>query len=251
MEPDQFNKKTVVITGAASGIGYAVAVKLAKLGANIIVLDNHADKADEITASLTRFTHDVFFIKCDVSVEAEVKSALDFTAEKYNHIDFAFNNAGIGGEFAILENYPTDDWQRVMGINVTGVFLCMKYQLPLMRQHSGAAIVNTASFLSTVGYCNDSAYVASKFAVLGLTKNAALEYAPKGIRINAVSPGFTRTPMIDNGDPEKLEHLRKLHPIGRLATADEIADAVLWLFSKQSSFTVGTNLMVDGGYTIA
>jgi NAD(P)-dependent dehydrogenase (short-subunit alcohol dehydrogenase family) len=185
-----------------------------------------------------------------VSDEQQVQRAMREVAEKFGRLNHVYNNAGIGGEFANVQDYPVPDWHKVIGINLTGVFLCMKYEIPLLLKSEAPTMVNCASVLSTVAYENDSAYVASKFGVLGLTKNAALEYAPGGLRINAISPGFTRTPMIDRGNAGKLAGLAAKHPIGRLGAMDEIAEAVLWLSSDKSSFAVGMNMLVDGGYTL-
>jgi NAD(P)-dependent dehydrogenase (short-subunit alcohol dehydrogenase family) len=245
-----FNNKVALVTGGASGIGKAAVLKFIEERASVVILDSNeatgALLADEICAAGGRAR----YVYCDVREENSIAAALDTAVSFYGRLDFAYNNAGIGGEFADIEHYPIEDWDKVMSINLRGVFLCMKYELLHLEKHKGSAIVNCASLLSTVAYENDSAYVASKFGVLGLTKNAALEYAKHGIRINAVSPGFTKTPMILSGDEEKLNKIASLHPIGRLANPEEIADAVIWLCSSKSSFAVGLNLIIDGGYTL-
>ena len=191
-----FKGKVAIITGGASGIGKATALKFAEYGATVAIFDIDNNAAGEVILEMERKGADYLFVKCDVANEESVKTAIDTVIYKYGRLDFAYNNAGIGGEFAKVENYPTADWDKVMAVNLKGVFLCMKHQIPHILKRGGGAIVNCASILSTVCYENDSAYVASKFAVLGLTKNAALEYANTGLRINAVSPGFTYTPMI-------------------------------------------------------
>ena len=245
-----FRDKVAIVTGGASGIGKATVLKFIAEGAKVAILDLDNNQAVQFTQEIRKKGGDAIFIECDVSDENSVKHAIEKVIGSFGRLDYAYNNAGIGGEFAKVEDYPTDDWDKVMAINLRGVFLCMKYEIPHILKQEKGAIVNCASLLSTVASANDSAYVASKFAVLGLTKNAALEYASTGLRINAVSPGFTRTPMVDKGDEDKLKRIAELHPIGRLADPEEIAEAVIWLCSDKSSFAVGLNLLVDGGYTI-
>jgi NAD(P)-dependent dehydrogenase (short-subunit alcohol dehydrogenase family) len=243
-------QKTAIITGGSSGIGKAVALKFAAQGVAVAIFDMNPGKDETVVDTINKQNGKAIFKQCDVSNEEQVKNCINEIAEHYGRIDYAYNNAGIGGEFAKLHNYPTDDWDKVMTINLKGVFLCMKYEIPHILKQEKGAIVNCASLLSTVAYENDSAYVASKFGVLGLTKTAAVEYAKTGLRINAISPGFTRTPMIDKGDEEKLNKIAAKHPIGRLATPDEIAEGVMWLCSDKASFAIGLNLVLDGGYTV-
>lgn len=245
-----FQGKVAMVTGGASGIGRSTVLKFVAEGASVAILDLDIREGVQLTETIRRQGGQAIFIYCDVCNEEDVKNAVDKIVEAYGRLDFAYNNAGIGGEFAKVENYPTDDWDKVIAINLKGVFLCMKYEIPQILKQGKGAIVNCASLLSTVASANDSAYVASKFAVLGLTKNAALEYASTGLRINSVSPGFTRTPMIDKGDEEKLKRIADLHPIGRLGSPEEIAEAVIWLCSDKSSFAIGLNLLMDGGYTL-
>jgi NAD(P)-dependent dehydrogenase (short-subunit alcohol dehydrogenase family) len=244
-----FKGKVAIVTGGASGIGKAAVLKFAECGAAVAIFDIDKSKAGDVILELEKKSVDYLFVTCDVANEESVEAAVDTVINKYGRLDFAYNNAGISGEFAKIENYPTADWDKVMSVNLTGVFLCMKHEIPhILKQ--GGAIVNCASLLSTVCYENDSAYVASKFGVLGLTKNAALEYANTGLRINAISPGFTYTPMILKGSAEKVKELENKHPAGRLAKPEEIAEAVMWLCSDASSFAIGLNLMMDGGYTL-
>jgi NAD(P)-dependent dehydrogenase (short-subunit alcohol dehydrogenase family) len=245
-----FTGKVAIITGGVSGIGKATVLKFITEGASVAILDLDERAGVQFTETIRSGGGKAIFVNCDVSNEESVKEAIGKVVDIYGRLDYAYNNAGIGGEFAKVENYPTDDWDKVMAVNLRGVFLCMKYEIPYILKQEKGAIVNCASLLSTVASENDSAYVASKFAVLGLTKNAALEYAASGLRINAVSPGFTKTPMIDKGDEEKLKRIAALHPIGRLANPEEIAEAVIWLCSDKASFAIGLNLVVDGGYTI-
>ena len=245
-----FKGKVAIVTGGASGIGKATALKFVESGAAVAILDIDNNAADDVISELEKTGADYLFVKCDVANEESVKTAIDAVINKYGRLDFAYNNAGIGGEFAKVENYLTSDWDKVMAVNLKGVFLCMKYEIPHILKNGAGAIVNCASILSTVCYENDSAYVASKFAVLGLTKNAALEYANTGLRINAVSPGFTYTPMILKADADKIKGLENKHPAGRLAKPEEIAEGVMWLCSDQSSFAIGLNLLMDGGYSL-
>ncbi len=245
-----FKGKVALVTGGVSGIGKATVLKFIKEEASVAILDLNITEGAQLTEEIRRDGGDAIFVWCDISKEQSIKDAIEKVVDSYGRLDYAYNNAGIGGEFAKVENYPTDDWDKVMAINLRGVFLCMKYEIPHILKQGKGAIVNCASLLSTVASENDSAYVASKFGVLGLTKNAALEYAATGLRINAVSPGFTKTPMVDKGDEEKLKRIAALHPIGRLANPEEIAEAVIWLCSDKASFTIGLNLVVDGGYTI-
>lgn len=244
-----FKGKVAIVTGGASGIGKAAALTFAECGAAVAILDINSNDADDIISELKKIGSDTLFVKCDVANEDSVRKAIEAVIHKYGRLDFAYNNAGIGGEFAKVENYPTADWDKVIAVNLKGVFLCMQHEIPhILKQ--GGAIVNCASVLSTVCYENDSAYVASKFGVLGLTKNAALEYANTGLRINAISPGFTYTPMIFKTDADKIKGLENKHPAGRLAKPEEIAEAVMWLCSDASSFAIGLNLVMDGGYTL-
>jgi len=239
-----------LVTGGSSGIGAAVVAKFSSLGAAVAIIDMNDEKGKALANKINEEGGNAAYFRCDVSNEKEVQDTMNKVVEKFGRLDYAYNNAGIGGEFAPVHEYPTDDWDKVMAINLKAVFLCMKYEIPHILKQGKGAIVNCASLLSTVAYENDSAYVASKFGVLGLTKNAAIEYAKTGLRINSVSPGFTRTPMIDKGDEKKLDYIASKHPIGRLASPAEIAEGVIWLCSDSSSFAVGLNLLLDGGYTV-
>jgi NAD(P)-dependent dehydrogenase (short-subunit alcohol dehydrogenase family) len=245
-----FQDKVALITGGCSGIGLASAKRFAECGARIALLDKEISLTKNSEDLLNANGSNLLTISGDVSSEEDIENAINLIVRKFGRLDFAFNSAGVGGDFALVENYPTSDWDSVMNVNLKGTFLSMKHEIPAILKSGGGAIVNCASVLSTVASENDSAYVASKFAVLGLTKNAALEYASTSLRINSISPGFTRTPMIDKGDEQKLERIASKHPIGRLGKPEEIANGVMWLCSDQATFAVGLNLLLDGGYTL-
>lgn len=246
----EFKDRVALVTGGGSGIGRHTCFTFAENGARVAVIDSNEEKGLETVESIRSQNGEAWFFKCDVSKEEEVQLMINTVYKRFDRLDFAYNNAGIGGDFANVESYPVNDWDLVMNINLKGIFLCMKYEIPAILKTGKGAIVNCASLLSTVTYENDSAYVASKYAVLGLTKNAALEYAKTQLRINAISPGFTYTPMIMKGDAEKIKNLEAKHAAGRLAEPSEIANGVMWLCSDQSSFCIGHNLMMDGGYTL-
>lgn len=190
------------------------------------------------------------FIRADVSDPGDCQALVDSTVERYSRLDIAFNNAGIGGEQNPTADYSIEGWQRLIGINLSGVFYCMKYEIPAMLQSGGGAIVNMASILGQVGFAGSPAYVSAKHGVLGLTQNAAVEYGAQGIRINAVGPGFIRTPLIAEleENEEAYNLLVSLHPIGRLGEPEEVAELVIWLSSDKASFVTGAYYPVDGGY---
>ena len=242
--------KVAIVTGGASGIGEATVWKFIEAGASVGILDINDAAAGKLVAEIESNGGTAKYVHCNMLGEDSIKNAINEITETFGRLDYAYNNAGIGGDFAKIENYPTDNWDTVMAINLRAVFLCMKHQIPHILKQQKGAIVNCASVLSTVAYMNDSAYVASKFGVLGLTKNAALEYATTGLRINSISPGFTLTPMIKNGGEEKLNSIAQKHAIQRLATPGEIAQGVMWLCSDSASFAIGLNLLLDGGYTL-
>jgi NAD(P)-dependent dehydrogenase (short-subunit alcohol dehydrogenase family) len=197
---------------------------------------------------------DALFVRADVSNADEVRAMVTRAVEAYGGLDYAFNNAGIEGALAPTADYPDETWQRVLAVNVSGVFLCMKHEIPALRTRGGGAIVNNASILGLVGFATAPAYTAAKHGVLGLTKVTALEVAAEGIRVNAVCPGFIETPMVmERGvhlgsDRAACEQVAALHPMGRLGKAEEIAAAVLWLCSDGASFVTGEHLVVGGGY---
>jgi NAD(P)-dependent dehydrogenase (short-subunit alcohol dehydrogenase family) len=250
---NQFDGKVALVTGAAAGIGRATAIGFAAEGARVVVSDVNVDAGEETAQMIRDQGGEASFVRADVSKSSDVQEMVTFTLDTYGRLDFAFNNAGIEGDLAPTADYSEDAWNRVIAINLTSVFLCMKYQIPHMLE-SGGAIVNNASILGTVGFANAPAYTASKHGVLGLTKAAAQEYGAKGVRINAVCPGFIETPMVmERGvqagqNREMYDQLASMHPIGRLGRSEEIASAVLWLCSPGAAFTIGHPLVVDGGY---
>lgn len=246
------NNKVALITGAASGIGRATALAFARKGARVVVADVMEDAGTETVRMIEQTGAEAIFVRTDVSNESDVKHLIERTVETFGRLDYAFNNAGIEGVQAKTAELSIEDWNRVIGINLTGVWLCMRYQIPQMLKQGGGVILNNASILGHVGFANASAYVASKHAVLGLTKTAAIEYATQGIRVNAICPAFIETPMLERGglttDPEVYAMIANLHPMKRLGTAEEIANAAIWLFSDEASFVTGHAMLVDGGY---
>jgi len=247
--------KVGLITGAASGIGRATALAFAREGARVMVSDVDEEKGAETVRLVEAIGGEAAFVRADVSDEAEVQAMVAATVRHFGGLDAAFNNAGIEGVMETTAEYPREAWDRVLAVNLTGVWLCMKAQIPVMLERGGGAIVNCASILGVVGFAGAPAYTASKHAVVGLTKVAALEYAPKGIRVNAVCPAFIETPMVmERGvklgeQPEAYEQAAAMHPVGRLGKSEEIADAVVWLCSDGASFVHGHPLLVDGGFT--
>jgi len=246
--------KVAIVTGGSAGIGRATAQAFARRGAGVLVADVAEEGGEETVRIIEEKGGEAAFLRTDVSSPEDVERMVATTVERFGGLDIAFNNAGIEGDLAPLTEYSAETWDRIIGINLTGVWLCMKHQIPVMLERGGGVIVNNASILGTVGFANAGPYTATKHGVLGLTKVAALENAEKGVRVNAVCPGFIETPMVmERGvhageDRETYDQIAVLHPIGRLGTSEEIADAVVWLCSDGASFMAGHPLMVDGGY---
>jgi NAD(P)-dependent dehydrogenase (short-subunit alcohol dehydrogenase family) len=250
-----FSGKIALVTGGGSGIGHASALAYARAGATVVVADLVAERCDAVVAEILRADGQAVAQACDVSQLAQIDALFDFIAERFGRLDVAFNNAGIGGPVGLLADFPDESWDQVMNTNLASVFRCMKREIPLMLASGGGAIVNCASVAGHVGMRNMPVYTASKHGILGLTKSAALDYAPQGVRINAVCPGVIHTPAVDAwkaADPvgagQFMDAMVAAEPIGRLGTPTEVAEAVLWLSSPQSSFVVGSGLVVDGGY---
>ena len=217
----------------------------------MVVSDMDENGGNETVSMITAAHGDAFFIRTDVSRSAEVQHMVQQTVGRYGRLDYACNNAGIGGPPAMTADYPEEEWNRVIGVNLTGAWLCMKYELRHMEHQKSGAIVNMSSILGHVGWRTAPAYVASKHALLGLTKTAAMEYAPHNIRINAVCPAFIRTPLVEHAISEDMiqSMLVPMHPIGRIGTPEEVAELVVWLCSDKASFVTGSSYLVDGGYT--
>ncbi len=247
----QLDGKVALITGAGSGIGRASALAFAREGAKVAVADIVVEGGEETVRMVKEAGGEAFFIKVDVSNAAEVEAMVNTVVDTYGRIDCAYNNAGIEGRLASTDEYPEDVFDKVIDINLTGVWLCMKYELPHMLKQGSGAIVNTASGAGLIGVAGMSAYVASKHGVVGLTKTAALEYAKSGIRVNSVCPGLIQTPMVERitaEQPQLGEALVAAEPIGRTGKPEEIAESVVWLSSDAASFVTGHAMSVDGGF---
>ena len=251
--PNTLHEKIALVTGAGSGIGRATSLVLAREGATVVVSDVNAEGGEETLSAIKDLGGDGIFVHADVSRAADVEALVAATVRAYGRLDCAYNNAGIEGFIGgRLHEYPEDTWDRLMDINVKGVWLCLKYEIPQMLKQGGGAIVNTASVAGLVGSRQLSAYVASKHAVVGLTKAAALEYAADGIRVNAVCPGIIDTPMMDRlveGRDEYAASIPTRQPIGRKGTPGEIAEAVAWLCSDAASLVTGLAMAIDGAFT--
>jgi len=245
--------KVALVTGAGSGIGQATALAFAREGARVVVNDISTEGGESTVRRIREAGGEAAFIKADVSRAEEVEHLIRKTVEIYGRLDCAHNNAGIDGDTALTADCSIENWNRVIGLNLTGVFLCMKFEIPQMLEQGGGAIVNTASTMGVVAHQNVPAYVASKHGVIGLTGSTALGYVKQGIRVNAVCPGNTHTPLLDHvieRMPEVYQALMAATPIGRLARPEEIANAVVWLCSDAASYCTGHALVVDGCYSI-
>lgn len=242
--------KIVLVTGASSGIGRAVALVCAREGAKLVVSDVHATAGEETAAMVRALGADAFFVAADVGKPEDHKALVDKTVALFGRLDVACNNAGIGGPSAATADYPIDGWAQVININLSGVFYGMQQQITAMLKTGGGSIVNVASVLGAVAFAKSPAYTAAKHGVVGLTQAAALEYGTQNIRINAVGPGFIRTPMISELEKDSAANdmLVAAHPIGRLGRAEEVAELVAWLASDHASFVTAAYYPVDGGY---
>jgi NAD(P)-dependent dehydrogenase (short-subunit alcohol dehydrogenase family) len=248
--PD-FKGKVALVTGAASGIGRESALAFARAGAKVVCADVTQDAGEETVKMIKDMGGDATFVKCDVSQDAQVKALVDKAVELYGHLDFAHNNAGIEGAMGFCKECTEENWDRTIAINLKGVFLCCKYEIPYLIKNGGGAIVNTASVAGLVGFPGLPAYCASKGGVVQLTKTLALEVATENIRVNAVCPGVIKTPMIDrltNDDPAALKSFTDMEPVGRLGSPAEIADVVVYLCSDEASFVTGVPMPVDGAF---
>ncbi|OVE84545.1 SDR family NAD(P)-dependent oxidoreductase [Natronolimnobius baerhuensis] len=248
-----FTTGTAVVTGGGSGIGRTTAQTFADRGANVVIADLDAEDGEEVVAEIIDAGGDAMFVETDVTDPDAAAAMVDTAVDEYGSLDFAFNNAGIGGAQAPVSEYDPEDWRAVIDVNLVGVFNCMHAELEQMQsQDDGGVIVNNSSVLGKVGFATSSGYSAAKHGVLGLTKSAALENGETGVRINAVCPGFIETPLLEEGgitsDPEMRELIESRHAMNRLGTTDEVAAAVVWLCNDEASFVTGEALGVEGGY---
>jgi NAD(P)-dependent dehydrogenase (short-subunit alcohol dehydrogenase family) len=249
----ELDGRVALVTGAASGIGRASARLFAEAGARVAVADIDLPGARDTVASVERDGGEAVALEVDVADAVSVRAMVAATVERFGRLDIAHNNAGIMGAGAEITDMDDAVWQRGIDVMLTGVFLCMKHEIPHMVAQGGGAIVNTSSGAGLIGFPGQANYVAAKHGVIGLTRSAALEYIGRGVRINAICPGTARSRMVDewmDGSAEAEAEVAALHPIGRIAEPEEIARAALWLASDASSFVVGVALPVDGGYTV-
>nr|BAP47471.1 short-chain alcohol dehydrogenase [uncultured organism] len=242
--------RSAIVTGGASGIGAAVVEKFAGNGAKVVVADFDEVGGRAMVDKLTADGKTASFFKVDVAEPDQVEAMVRHAVDTYGGLHIAVNNAGIGGASAPTGEYGIDDWKKVIDINLNGVFYGLRYEIPAMLESGGGAIVNVASILGRIGFTNAPAYVAAKHGVVGLTKNAAIEYATQNIRVVSVGPGFIKTPLLDkNLDEETMKVIAGMHPVQRMGTPDEVANLITYLVSDEASFLTGGYYLVDGGYT--
>ena len=249
----KLENKVVFITGGLSGIGKACAILASEEGAIVIIADIENNKVNEVLTEINKEKNIVTFYSCDVSNMEQVKTTIEKVVSTHGRLDVALNNAGIGGNPNPIAQMTQTEWHNVMKVNLDGVFYCMHYELAQMEKQKSGVIINISSVLGKIGYASTAHYVAAKHAVIGLTQTAALEYATKGIRVNAICPGFILTPMLATNvgivqQPQVTQSIIDKHPMARLGTPKEIAAGFLFLASDDSSFVSGTTLEIDGGY---
>jgi NAD(P)-dependent dehydrogenase (short-subunit alcohol dehydrogenase family) len=241
--------KVAIVTGGGSGIGKAAAKAFAREGAKVVVSDINGEGGNETVGAITGSGGTALFVKADSAKPEDHERLVKQAVEQYGGLHIAVNNAGIGGPLALTGAYPLDRWEKVIAVNLSGVFYAMRYQLPAMQQAGEGSIINIASILGQAGTATSPAYTAAKHGVVGLTKSAALGYAKQNIRVNSVGPGYIHTPLVEKStDEESLNYLVGLHPVGRLGKAEEVAELILWLASPKASFVTGAYYNVDGGY---
>ena len=249
----EFEGNVALVTGGGSGIGRATALAFAREGAQVVIGNRNVQRGEETVGMIQKAGGTASFKRTDVLVARDIEALVNYAVSEYGGLDFAFNNAGIEGAVALLTEQTEENYDAVMDVNVKGVWLSMKYEIPRMLERGGGSIVNCSSVAGLIGFPNMAPYFASKHAVIGLTKTAALEFSSKGIRINAVNPAIIETEMVDRiaagFGMNKEADMVPLHPIGRLGRPEEVAEAVVWLCSGKSSFVTGHSLIVDGGFT--
>ena len=248
----EFTGKVALITGGNAGIGRATAIEFAQHGAKVVITGRREKEGHEVIAEIKALGGEAIFAKTDVSKESDVKAMIERTLEMFGRLDCAFNNAGIEETLTPLSNQTEETYDQIMDINVKGVWLSLKHEIPAMLKTGGGAIVNSSSIGGLVGYAMAPVYVASKHAVIGLTKSIALEYAKQNVRVNAVAPGSIETRMLRDfaSAPEVRQMLEAGHPMGRIGQPKEVASTVIWLCSGGASFVTGQTLAIDGGYTV-
>jgi NAD(P)-dependent dehydrogenase (short-subunit alcohol dehydrogenase family) len=247
-----FTDKVALITGGTAGIGRATAIAFAERGANVVVTGRREAEGAESVALVEKAGGKGLFVRADVNVESEIASSVALTLEHFDRLDFAFNNAGVGGEGRGTIAAPSDVYDHIMNINVRGVFFSMKYQIPAMLRSGGGAIVNNASVLGLRPRAGSPIYSASKAAVIALSKSVALEFAPKGLRVNAVCAAIIETDLTEKirSDDEMRRNLLASHPVGRFGKSEEVAAAVVYLCSPEAAFITGAALPIDGGFAL-
>jgi NAD(P)-dependent dehydrogenase (short-subunit alcohol dehydrogenase family) len=246
----RFIGKVAFVTGAASGIGRATAVAFAAEGARVAILDRTEAALHETAQAAGNAGGEVLTLACDVSKAEEVEAAVARTVERFGRLDIAFNNAGVENKAAPVAEIELEEWDRILDINLRGTFVCMKHELAQMVRQGGGVVVNTSSGAGIRGVAGGAAYAASKHAIIGLTRSAALDYAKSNIRVNAVLPGNIETPMMDRFTGGDIQKAIDLEPVGRLGKPEEIADAVLWMSADLGAFVTGASISVDGGWSL-
>lgn len=245
-----FDNRVAIVTGSGSGIGEAIALLLAERGAKVVVSDIDDKNGNFVVKKIQELGGDAVYKNCNVAQAEQVEALVNHAVEQFGGLHIMVNNAGVGGEQATTADYNIDNWQKVIDVNLSGVFYGVKYAVPHIINSGGGSIINIASILGAVGFAQSVAYVAAKHGVVGLTKTAALEFSAQGVRVNAVGPAFIRTPLLEaiESDQPMMDMLVRMHPIGRLGESNEVAELVAWLASDKASFCTGAYYPVDGGY---